>query len=223
MQKINIHRWLSLFLQAILLLEMVLAAWQQQWLATLTTAMIILLTLTPLLIRKFLHVYIPAEFVLLAIVFVFASLFLGEVRDYYDRYWWWDIALHTASGFLLGILGFLLVYVLNETERIGIHMKPIFVALFAFVFAVAIGALWEIFEFFMDTTLGTNMQKAMLDDPSGLTDTMWDLIVDTLGALVCAILGYDIIRKERQESFLERWIHSFIANNPKMFNRQQDN
>jgi hypothetical protein len=72
-------------------------------------------------------------------IFVFASLFLGEVRSFYERIWWWDIALHTTSGLLLGILGFLLVYVLNENERVDVHMLPRFVAFFAFTFAVAWG------------------------------------------------------------------------------------
>src|SRR5690606_30887329 len=108
--------------------------------------------------------------------------------------------LHGASGFLLGILGFLLVYVLNEKEEIGLDMKPGFVALFAFVFAVALGALWEIFEFAMDSAFGLNMQK------SGLVDTMWDLIVDTAGALVMAVLGYGYLRTAGGESFLEKWI-----------------
>jgi len=118
------------------------------------------------------RVYIPPEFEVLATVFVFASLFLGEVRGYYIRFLWWDIVLHTASGFLLGIVGFLLVYVLYEKEEIDLHMTPGFVSFFAFMFALGMGALWAIFEFRMDSYLGLNMQKAMLGDPSGLTDTM---------------------------------------------------
>jgi hypothetical protein len=43
------------------------------------------------------------------------------------------------------------------------HMRPRFVALFAFLFAVAVGALWEIFEFAIDGTFGTQMQKPMLN------------------------------------------------------------
>ena len=178
-----------------------------------------MVTLGPFFLAKLFRVFIPPEFVLLAIAFVFASLFLGEVHGYYSRFWWWDIALHSGSGFLLGIIGFLLVHVLNETEDIGVHMNPGFVAFFAFLFAVGMGALWEIFEFGMDSFFATNMQKEMLGDPSGLTDTMWDLIVDTLGALVIALLGYGYIKTAQNESFLERWIHTFIKSNPRLFNR----
>ncbi|MEX1237387.1 MAG: hypothetical protein WD994_03870, partial [Pseudomonadales bacterium] len=163
------------------------------------------------------RVFIPAEFELVAVAFIFASLFLGEIYGYYTRFWWWDIALHTTSGLLLGVIGFLLVHVLNETEDIGLHMKPGFVAFFAFLFAVGIGALWEIFEFCMDRLLGLNMQKEMLGDPSGLTDTMWDLIVDAIGALVIAMVGYGYLKKAGNRSFLERWIQSFIQANPRLF------
>jgi uncharacterized membrane protein YjdF len=219
MRKLLIHRRLTFFLQAILVIEAILAAWSQQWLTAVVTTGIIIVTLFPFFLGKFFRVFIPPELVLMAIAFVFASLFLGEIHGYYSRFWWWDIALHSCSGFLLGIIGFLLVHVLNETEDIEVHLKPGFVALFAFLFAVGIGALWEIFEFAMDSLFGMNMQKAMSGDPSGLTDTMWDLIVDTLGALIIAVLGYGYIKTARNESFLERWIQAFIKNNPRFFNR----
>jgi uncharacterized membrane protein YjdF len=219
MKQLLIHRRLTFVLQAILVVEVMFAAWDQQWLTAVVTIGIIIITFVPFFLRKFFRVFIPPEFVLLAIAFVFASLFLGEIRGYYSRFWWWDIALHSCSGILLGIIGFLLVHVLNETKDIGVHMKPGFVAFFAFLFAVGIGALWEIFEFIMDSFFGMNMQKEMFGDPSGLTDTMWDLIVDTLGALVIALLGYSYIKTARNKSFLERWIQAFIKSNPQLFNR----
>ena len=61
-------------------------------------------------------------------------------------------------------------------------------ALFSFSFAIAIGVVWEIFEFFMDISFGLNMQK------SGLIDTMGDLIVDSLGALLASGIGYFYLR-----------------------------
>jgi len=213
----SIHRRITFALQAVLLIGAVGAAWGGQWAAAVFTAAIIAVTLAPLLLQRRFRVFIPPEFELLAIAFVFGTLFLGEVRGYYTRFWWWDLVLHTSSGFLLGIIGFLLVHVLNETEEVDVHMKPGFVALFAFLFAVAVGGLWEVFEFSMDQLFGLDMQKAMLGDPSGLTDTMWDLIVDTLGAAVISVLGYGYLRTAGNESFLERWIDGFIEANPRFF------
>jgi len=214
-----IHRRLSLVLQAILLAATVGAIWEQQWLTAFISSGIVCITLLPLLIERKFEVFIPPQFQLLAIGFVFASLFLGEVHNYYTRFWWWDIALHTTSGFLLGIVGFLLVHLLNETKNIGMHMTPGFVAFFAFLFAVGIGTLWEIFEFAMDTFVGTNMQKPMFNDPSGLMDTMTDLIVDALGALAISLLGYRYLKRTGHDSFLEKLIDSFIKRNPRLFSR----
>ncbi len=219
MKKPSIHRRLSFVLKAVLTIEAFIAVWEQQWLTAAITVGIILITLIPLVMKKKFSLSLPHEFELLAITFIFTSLFLGEVRGYYTRFWWWDIALHAGSGLLLGIVGFLLVYILNESDQIDLHMNPGFVAFFAFLFAVGIGAIWEIFEFGMDSFFGTDMQKEMLGDPSGLTDTMWDLIVDTLGAFVISVLGYGYFKSGKKESFLERWIDTFIQNNPQFFNR----
>lgn len=221
MSSLSVHRRICYVLQGILFLELLLALWQQNWLPAFTSAGIIGITLTPFVVERRFRVHIPPQFQLMGIGFVFASLFLGEVRGYYTRFWWWDIVLHTTSGLLLGIVGFLLVHVLNEIEKIGMQLKPGFVAFFAFLFAVGLGALWEIFEFGMDTLFGTNMQKPMLNDPSGLLDTMVDLIVDTLGALVISIFGYYHLKVVGSTSFLERWIEHFIEKNPHLFSRQR--
>jgi uncharacterized membrane protein YjdF len=214
----NVHKWLTLTLQAIIALGLALEIYQAQWLnATLITG-ILLLTLLPYLLTRQIKLFIPPEFELLAIAFIFASLYLGERRGYYAQFWWWDLVLHATSGGLSGILGFLLVYVLNANPKIDLHLQPGFVAFFAFCFSMTIGVLWEIFEFAMDQLVGTNMQKPMFGDPSGLTDTMWDLIVDALGTLVISLAGY-VYMKLRMESFIERSIHRFIEGNPRLFSR----
>lgn len=215
----NVHKRLTQGLQLIILLGMALAIYEQQWLNVAASAGILLLTLVPAMFARRWKIFIPPEFELLTISFIFAALFLGEIRDYYGRFWWWDMALHTTSGGLLGVLGVLLVYVLNENPRIDMHMRPGFVAFFAFCFAVAIGALWEIFEFAMDQLFGMNMQKPMWDDPSGLTDSMWDLIVDALGALIVSIIGYGYMKHGRK-SVVGEGIQRFIDANPQLFSRR---
>lgn len=212
----SVPRKISFVIRAVILLGLAFSIYEQQWLNALVVAGILGLTSLPMLVFRRLEIYIPPVFELLAIAFIFAALFLGETRGYYARYWWWDIALHTTSGALLGILGFLLVYILNETPRLDLSMRPGFVAFFSFCFALAIGAIWEIFEFSMDQLAGTNMQKPFLGDPSGLTDTMWDLIVDAIGALVIAILGY-LYTKRGTRNFIDAWIQKFIAGNPQLF------
>jgi uncharacterized membrane protein YjdF len=212
------HRKIALALQMIMLIGLALSIYERQWLNAGVIIGILLLTALPMLIFRRWEIFIPPELELLTIAFIFAALFLGETRGYYGRFWWWDIALHTTSGMLLGIFGFLLVYVLNGIPRLDLHMRPGFVAFFAFCFALAVGVLWEIFEFAMDALLGLDMQKPFLGDPSGLTDTMWDLIVDALGALTIAQTGY-LNMKRGVPSPIERLTWQFIAGNPRMFRR----
>ncbi|MDI1302967.1 MAG: hypothetical protein PSX71_13765 [bacterium] len=212
----RIHRFTVGILIAVMAVELVLTLLKGQWLTSFLVVMIMSVALGPVIFSHRLRITFPAEFHLLAIIFIFASLFMGEVWQFYERLWWWDVALHASSGLLFGIFGFLLVYALNEDRHADLHMRPGFVAFFAFLFAVAAGGFWEIFEYSMDSIFGMNMQKPMWNDPSGLTDTMWDMIVNTVGALIISLLGWSHLKSPR-ESFLEAWIRKFIESNPRLF------
>lgn len=202
-------------LQVVMAAEFVLLMLEQQWLNGLLVVGVMALTLAPaFLFPRISRVRIPAEFQLMAVAFVFASLFLGETLSYYERFAWWDTALHFSSGLLLAVFGFLLAYVLNEDERIELHLNPSFVALFAFLFAVAGGAVWEIFEFSMDGVFGTSMQSG------GLRDTMWDLIFDTISAAAISIYGWWHLRRT-EHSFIEKWVLKFVRRNPRLFRRKR--
>jgi len=206
-----VHRRVSYFLKLVLAFGAILLALQGRYQAAIEVSTILVITFMPVLLGNRFRVKIPHEFESLAVVFVYLSLFLGEVQGFYLRYWWWDLVLHAGSGFLLGVLGFLLVYVLNEKEDVELDLHPKFIAFFAFFFAMGMGAVWEIFEFTMDQVFGMNMQK------SGLQDTMGDLIVDGIGAFVISILGWGYLRTKARDSFLEQWIDSFIEKNPHLF------
>jgi hypothetical protein len=157
-----------------------------QLLLVLSGVVILLLTFTPALLERKLRVALPVEFTLLTCAFLFASFALGEAGDFYERFWWWDLVLHGVSAMITGIIGFLSLYVFYMTHRI--RMKPIYVAILTFGLAVAVGTLWEIFEFLADWFLGLNMQR------SGLVDTMTDLMINAAGAIVAAAMGYFYVK-----------------------------
>lgn len=150
----------------------------------------------PGLIEHRLRLKIPSKMMIVYVLFLFGAIYLGEIRDFYYRIPYWDTILHTLSGGMLGALGFSIVALLNKTDRVSFNLSAGFVAIFAFCFAVTMGVFWEIYEFAMDGLLGFNMQKFALRDGSelvgraALSDTMVDLIVDCLGALVITISGY---------------------------------
>ncbi|MFW6457142.1 MAG: hypothetical protein ACOC0A_02515 [Planctomycetota bacterium] len=210
----QIHFWIRRVVQVIMLGTVGIAIYEHSWLTAFLTLCIICLTLLPSIVSRHFEVRIPAEIELTAILFIFAALFLGSIHGYYERFWWWDVILHLSSGFLLGILGFLLVYVLNQHKRVEVHMNPGFISFFSFTFALSMGALWEIFEFGMDHFFLLDMQRAQ----TGVVNTMWDLIVDAAGGATIALLGYFYLWSE-SEFFVERWISHFIEQNPQLFKK----
>ncbi len=214
----QIHTIFIRILMIILTIEWAYLLYETQWLSLFLVSLIIITLFAPSLFKSKMDLELPAEFHFMAVIFVFASLYLGEVQEFYQRIWWWDIALHTTAGLMMGIVGFLMVYILNESKHVELQMSAAFIALFAFVFAVSIGTIWEIYEFFMDQVFGLNMQKEMFTDPSGLTDTMWDMIVNALGAFVISFTGWMYIRKQRH-FFIKSLIQKFIEKNPSWFRR----
>ncbi|MBT6209606.1 MAG: hypothetical protein HOI35_06265 [Woeseia sp.] len=151
------------------------------------------MSFTPALIERRLQIRLPIELTLFTSVFLFASFSLGEVRDFYDRFWWWDLVLHGSSAIVVGLIGFLSIYVFYMTYRI--RVAPFYVALITFGFAITVGTLWEMFEFLMDWFFGLNMQR------SGILDTMTDLMVNAAGALTAATIGFYFVRNEERLPF----------------------
>lgn len=150
----------------------------------------------PNLITKKTKIIIPSNMYLVYVVFLYAAVFLGEIGNFFYKVSHWDTILHTCSGAMLGALGFSFVNILNKNEKVHVQLAPIFVALFAFGFAITLGVLWEIYEFTFDGLLGINMQKFALENGTeligraALADTMEDLIVDSIGAFVMSVIGY---------------------------------
>ena len=159
--------------------------------------------LLPVRLMRRWDVEIPRVMFLLYIAFLYCAIFLGEVRSFYYNVPHWDTVLHIFSGGMLGTLGFSMIAIFNNTERIPLNLSPLFVAVFAFCFALALGAVWEIYEFAADCFLATNMQKFALDNGTALVgqaalrDTMKDLIVDALGAVGASAVGYISLKYEK--------------------------
>ena len=200
----------SYILRFTILLAIIGSIINSNWMALFVSSLALVLTFLPVIIERNMKIDLPAEFEILIILFIYASLFLGEIHNYYTLFWWWDIILHIGSGIALGFLGFLLMFMLYEENKI--RAKPVTIVLFSFCFALAAGAMWEIFEFSIDNIFGQDMQK------SGLVDTMWDLIVDAGGALFTSIIGFIYLKGGKTRLF-DRFLKRFIEKNPNLFKR----
>ena len=166
---------------------------------------LLILTFLPLVLEKAFKVDIPSIMEIIFLVFSVLSFLLGEIGDFYIKFKWWDSMLHAMSGVLLGCVGFVLLNFFNKNDNFkSFHLGPGFAALFVLCFTITCGTLWEVIEYIADTINGTNMQRFQ-DNITGegfigraaLFDTMKDLILDSIGGVFIAIIGYLDIKFDR--------------------------
>ena len=156
----------------------------------------------PSFIHKRFLITVPNFVETLFYIFLYLSIYLGEVRNFYYLVPYWDSILHTFSAAMLASIGFSLVTILNAEFSNRVHLSPLFIALFAFCFALTMGVIWEIYEFTMDYFLKTNMQKFITYDgtiligQNALLDTMKDIILDASSSAVVSVLGFLSLRKK---------------------------
>jgi len=208
----HIDRWIdrvelgiATALQVGILIVIAGAVYRSEWLLAFNGAFVLVLTFAPAIIEHRLRRPLPIELTLITTVFLYAAFALGEVRDFYEKIWWWDLALHGLSALTVGVIGFLCIYVFYMTRRIDIAAG--WIATISFALAVSVGTLWEVFEFLMDHYFAFNMQK------SGLIDTMTDLIINAVGAVIAAAIGYFYVYGE--DSLLGRRLIQAMAHEKK--------
>lgn len=182
----------------------IIFAVQGEWMSSVSAVLIFLLMLVPTLLKEQYRIYLPFELDLAIVTFIFFSLFLGSLQNYYERFPFWDGVLHFQSGLLLGVVGFVLVYLMNVKKNAKFNLRPGFVALFTVCFALSLSVVWEVYEFAMDSLFGYTMQE------SGLPDTMGDLIVNGVGAIIVGILGYMWMKHRERLPFAPKKFKKYI-------------
>ena len=205
--KIMLAIWASLVLVGVL--AFALERWSLGFVSFATFA----LSLVPPILASRWSLLLPLPFLLATTIFFIASIFLGEALDFYERLWWWDLALHGTSAVGFGMIGFLFVFMLFEGDRYSAPSAAI--AFITFCVAMTIGAVWEVFEFLMDQTFGLTMQK------SGLNDTMGDLMVNALGGFVASFAGY-LYLVRGSAGIIGSLFTQFIKVNQRSFRRLRD-
>lgn len=179
----------------------------QEWIILSSSFLTLFMFLMPDLYSKWAKIHIPALLKFIILVFIFASMYLGEIHSYFYRYSWWDSMLHVISAMFWGFVGFILIYTMNKNKKMDDYLSPGFIAFFTFCFSLTMSVIWEIMEFIVDSGFGGNMQKArdlhiatgIMDTRLGLFDTMRDIVVDAVGALIFAIVTYRHLKIDKKK------------------------
>ena len=152
----------------------------------------IFLTLLPTIIKRDFNVKIPVIFDTV----ITLSIFLHIVGGYLRFYWtipYYDNITHLISSMTISFIAVTILYLLAFSFNL-VKLPPLGFGIFTVLFAMGMGVIWEMLEWFFDFLLGSNLQF-------GLQDTMWDLVFDTLaGTIVGTIATLKLKRGEKLET-----------------------
>lgn len=126
-------------------------------------------------------------------LYVFLGIFLAMQVNIYAVFPWWDKFLHVFCGIFFTMLG------LHICKSISNAPSALLLISFALSFALAIGCLWEIYEFTLDRIVGSNAQHWQDGGNAGLWDSMLDMIANAIGAVGTAII-YGLLRKRKKQN-----------------------
>ncbi|MEE1218409.1 MAG: hypothetical protein U0L20_00640 [Ruminococcus sp.] len=233
-----------IILRLIILAVLIWSIFSGRWENTMTCVLSLVLFMIPSFIEHRMKIDLPSALEIIMIIFIFAANIMGELGSFYEKIPIWDTTLHTINGFICAGVGFGLIDILNQNEKIKIKLSPLFVCLFSFCFSMTVGTIWEFFEFSIDMFFNMDMQKdsiintinsVFLTDGNineitsingitdtvvngeklningyldiGLIDTMKDLIVNFIGAVVFNLSGYFYIKyRGKKANFITNFI-----------------
>jgi hypothetical protein len=177
------------------------------------SSLVIVLMSVPRFLKSKFKLVITNSVEILVLVFLFASITLGFVHNFYEDIYGYDKIVHAVSGFVIALSAFEAIHIYNQNSKKYVKLPAIFVSIFAFTFSITLLVVWEFYEFLIDTltfnlTLSaSNMQRYMWENTYllfpqdyGLLDTMLDLIVGAIGSLIICILGYHFLKKQESNN-----------------------
>ena len=112
-----------------------------------------------------------------------AFLHAAGIMGPYRAFGWYDQIAHGVSGALVAGVGYALVTTI-EIEYDDVVIPENLRFLFVVVFTVSFGVLWEVAEFTLGKLAGGTGQAVLIQ--FGLSDVVWDLVLDLVGALLVA-------------------------------------
>ena len=124
--------------------------------------------------------------------YIILALSLGISADLYKTVPLYDKAVHTLSGAGTALIGFYMLRYFKAEKT-----PAVFRGMFMIFFSISVAVAWEFFEFFCDKCLGQHMQQLVT---TGVDDTMLDMLVATIGAIIGGVL----MANKKVQNFLEK-------------------
>ncbi len=163
-----------------------IAAVRGQWALAISGTLALLLCMLPAFISRRYDVALPLALDILITLALLIHIG-GEVTRAYFILPHYDTIAHFTSGALVAFMAFIVIYVLDQYWD-GLTMDLYVMVFFVIITAMAMGVVWEFMEWTSDLYLGTWAQR-------GNQDTMGDLFLDTLAAIIVAVGGVLLVKR----------------------------
>lgn len=169
--------YLTYLIQGLILLSVAYSLTAGEYFLGFTAGIALLLTMVPSLMTRNMRLCLPWEVNLLIAVSLYLHV-MGHVGGYYVLFApYYDKLTHLVSSITVALLAFFVAILAEHQGEVRLTRTAIIA--FILTFTLAAGVVWEIYEFTCDQVFGTDLQH-------GNIDTMVDLIVDLIGALIVA-------------------------------------
>lgn len=177
---------ISYILKALMVVLILIAATRGQWSLAISGVLALLICMLPAIVNRRYDVALPLALDCLITLALLIHIG-GQVTRAYFILPHYDTIAHFTSGALIAFMAFIVIYVLDKYWY-GLTMDTYVMAFFVVITAMAIGVVWEFMEWTADLYLGAWSQR-------GNQDTMGDLLVDTLAAIVVAVVGVLLVKR----------------------------
>lgn len=129
-----------------------------------------------------------------AIFIILTVHFIAVFGGIYEQVEWFDIPMHFAGGFAMGLLALAIwkeaIHEVRFKKTVLGRLQWWFIPLFCLGFVALIGIGWEWYEFIMDQFfVGAARHAEGFAHQPGLADTMMDFFFDLVGG-TCAVFTF---------------------------------
>ncbi len=186
----------SYILRIVLIIFLVISLVRKDWLWVVGCSFTILISFTPTILKRDFGITLPWVLDLMISISIFLHVG-GIIFNLYGIIPGYDIVTHFVTSILVGFLAFIIIYILDQYSK-NLKMDVYGMAFLVVIFAMAMGVVWELFEWGIDLAFGTHEQW-------GLQDTMKDLLIDTLAGIVIAVIGVRLVKKGKIEKLTEEF------------------
>ena len=146
----------------------------------------------------------------LILFFVFVLIYFGNVGFFSGLFWWWDLFIRFVLGILAVLVGFLLIFIINDSRKGSLNLNSFFIALFCFSFALMSALCWLLIKFLAGYFFGLNLFASIFEVE------LWGVLIFCIGAFFASLLGF-IHLKFFRNSFIRKPIMNLLRKNPEIF------